>query len=581
MKGLSLTLTTLLSVWYLSTGLAQSSEEALKPITRTYALKNATIVVKPGQTISNGTVVIKDGLIISAGQNVSIPADAKIIPADSMFVYAGFIDALSNAGIPRPEVRPTAGGGPGGGGGGQGQRQTGLNPGSPPNDLAGIQPELQARNLIKPTEKSIEDLRKLGFTNAHVAPMGRMLPGSSALISLGGTAADNMVLKDNFAMISQLVGAQGLYPNTVIAVMSKFRELYKQAEQAKAHEKMYAANPAGMSRPEVDRSLQAFYPVIDKQRPICFVAPDLKSVYRVLALQQELKFPLILGGLRQAWPLADQLKAQNIPLILSLDLPKMEKKEPAKKDTTAKDPELERLEKRRADEMKLYESQAATFAGKSINFGFSTMNAKTADIREALRRMVKAGLKEDQALAALTTTPAAMFGVAQSLGTVEKGKIANLVVSKKSYFDEKSQIRYVFVDGTIYEFEAEAPARAGAGGGPAGARGGAAAPSDLSKFLGKWNYEIDAQGTVYKGTLSLVDDGGKIGGSWTGADGQSKSLSSPALKGNELTFSSTVNMGQELPLDFAITFDGTKFSGKVKVGDYGAFPIEGSKEPRD
>lgn len=79
----------------------------------------------------------------------------------------------------------------------------------------------------------------------------------------------------------------------------------------------------------------------------------------------------------------------------------------------------------------------------------------------------------------------------------------------------------------------------------------------------------------------MVDDGGKIGGSWTGADGQSKSLSSPALKGNELTFSSTVNMGQELPLDFAITFDGTKFSGKVKVGDYGAFPIEGSKEPRD
>ena len=87
----------------------------------------------------------------------------------------------------------------------------------------------------------------------------------------------------------------------------------------------------------------------------------------------------------------------------------------------------------------------------------------------------------------------------------------------------------------------------------------------MSKFLGKWNYEIDAQGTVYKGTLSLVDDGGKIGGSWTGADGQSKSLSSPALKGNELTFSSTVNMGQELPLDFAITFDGTKFSGKVKT----------------
>jgi hypothetical protein len=562
----------------LSTGLAQSSEEALKPITRVYALKNATIVVKPGQSITNGTVVIRDGLIVSAGQNVSIPADAKVIPADSMFVYAGFIDALSNAGIPRPEVRPTTGG-PGGGGPPGQQRPVGVNTGNPPNELAGIQPEQSARNLIKPGEKSIEDLRKLGFTNAHVSPIGRMLPGSSALISLGGTSADNMILKEDFALISQFSGAQGVYPNTVIAVMSKFRELYKQAEQAKAHEKMYAANPAGMARPEVDRSLQAFYPVLDKQRSICFVAPDLKSVYRTLAMQQELKFPLILAGLRQAWPVADQLKAQNIPVILSLDLPKMEKKEPAKKDSTAsKDPELERLEKRRAEEMKLYESQAAAFAGKSINFGFSTLNAKTPDIREALRRMVKAGLKEDQALAALTTTPATMFGVAQSMGTVEKGKIANLVVSKKSYFDEKSQVRYVFVDGNLYEYEAEATARPAAAG-AAGARG--AAPSDLSKFIGKWNYEIDAQGTVYKGFFTLIDEGGKIGGSWSGSDGQSKILNNTVLKGNELSFSSSVNMGQELPLDFSITFEGTKLSGTVKVGDFGTFPVVGSKEPRD
>jgi len=191
--------------------------------------------------------------------------------------------------------------------------------------------------------------------------------------------------------------------------------------------------------------------------------------------------------------------------------------------------------------------------------------------------MVKAGLKEDQALAALTTTPAAMFGVAQSLGTVEKGKIANLVVSKKSYFDEKSQIRYVFVDGNLYEFEAEVtaakPGAAGAGKG--------AATSDLSKFIGKWNYSIDAGDQVYKGVISLVDEGGKLDGSWTGSDGQSKPLSKPSLKGSELTFSSSVNMGQDIPLDFNITFDGAKFSGKVKAGDFGVFPVEGSKEPRD
>jgi imidazolonepropionase-like amidohydrolase len=575
MKKPSTLFAVLFAVVGLSKSFAQVGEETMKPVTRTYALKNVTIVVKPGQTISNGTVIVKDGLIHAVGQNIAIPPDAKVLPSDSLYVYAGFIDALGNTGIPKPEQPARPPGGPGGGG----FRQPGLNPGAPSNELAGIQPELRARDLIKPTDKSIEDWRKLGFTSAHTMPYGRMLPGHTALVALGGSQADNMILRDNFAFSSQLTGAQTVYPNTVIAVISKYRELYKQAEQAKNHEKMYASNPGGMPRPEVDRSLQAFYPVIDKQRSVCFVAPDVKSIYRVMSLQQELGFPLILANVREGWHVADQIKAKNIPVILSLDLPKPEKKDAKKDSLIAKDAELKALEARRAAEMKSYETQAALFAQKGINFGFSTLNAKLPDVRESMRRMIKNGLKEDQMLAALTTTPAAMFGVSGSLGTVEKGKTANLVLSKKPYFDEKSQVRYVFVDGTPYEFEPEATAPAGR----PSAGGAGAQASTAAKITGKWRYSIETPGQSFGGDMVFKDEGnGSLSGTWTTAQGETKSMENVKLSGNVVTFNSTVTMGQELALGFELSLEGNRLSGKVKAGDMGSFPIEASKtDPKE
>lgn len=559
----SLALTAAFLIGWLTTVLAQTTDEALQPITKTFALKNVTIVVKPGQVITNGTVVIKDGVIVAAGQNVAIPAEARLMPADSLYVYAGFIDGLSNTGIPKPEApRP---------GEGQGQQRgpvAGRNPGMPTNEQAGIQPELRPRDLINPKDKSIEEMRKLGFTAAQVVPNGRMLPGSSALILLNGATADAMLVKENLALFATLNPANGgYYPNTVIGVISKFHELYKQAEQNKAHEKAYAANPSGMERPTANRALSAFYPVIDKQQPISFLAPDLKSIYRIFALQQDLNFSLILSGVRQGWLLADQIKAKNVPVLLSLDLPKAPDKKDAKKDSTAaKDPELVRLEARRAEEMKNYETQAALFAGKGIAFGFSAYNTKTADIRESLRRMIKGGLKEDQALAALTTTPAAMLGVSQIMGSVEKGKMANLVVTKKPYFDEKSAIRYVFVDGTPFEFDIT-PAK----------------PSDPNakvKAAGKWSYKIEVPGQSAEGVINLTDEGGKIGGTWTSSqDGQTRPITGAELKGNQLTFSSTANVGgRDLPLDFDLTVEPTKFTGKVKVGAFGVFDIAGTRD---
>jgi len=177
-------------------------------------------------------------------------------------------------------------------------------------------------------------------------------------------------------------------------------------------------------------------------------------------------------------------------------------------------------------------------------------------------------------LSALTTTPAAMLGMAQALGTVEKGKMANLVVSDKPYFAEKSNVRMVFVQGNLFEYEAPKAAPAA---GPGRQAGGAPAAS----VGGKWDYAIDAQGDEYTGVLTISDNGGAVSGSWTSNQipGGSNAMINPVLKGNQLTFSSQINMqGQDMTLEFDLQIQGGSFTGKISIPQVGTFDIKGSRQ---
>src|SRR5690606_22555478 len=155
-------------------------------------------------------------------------------------------------------------------------------------------------------------------------------------------------------------------------------------------------------------------------------------------LQKDLGFNVVLGDVKDCWDMINKIKSANAKVFLSLDLPdavkdekKDEKKEEAKDQTNA---EKEALEKRKAESIAQYVAQASAFQKAGVSFGFSTASAKTKDIPANLRRMIAGGLTEDQALAALTTAPAQLLGIADRVGTVDNGKIANLVISDKPYF---------------------------------------------------------------------------------------------------------------------------------------------------
>jgi len=548
-------------------------ERSLGPVSRTYAITNATIVQGPGRKIDQGTVVITDGLISAAGKNVTIPPAATIIKGDSLYVYAGFIDGLSHPGVIKPKE--------------ENNRERVKDPGNPAPERAGITPQTDVRYSLNPDERTIEDLRALGFTAANVVPYGGMLPGNGAIILLSAKkTADQLVLVPKSALYSTLTGGERVYPNTVIGVLAKWRELYRQASLAKGYETTYASNRSGIGHPETSRILEAFYPVIDKRQPVLFRAEKYLDAQRILALQADLGFPLILGDLKEGWDAIPKIKAAQAKVFLSLDLPE-EKKDDKKDDKGKKDDkaktedkaktddkpktstpeETAALEKRKAEFIALYEGQAATFQKAGVIFGFSALSAKTKDIPANLRRMIKAGLTEDQALAALTTGPAQLLGLSDRLGSVDPGKMANLVISDKPYFNEKAKVRYVFIDGVPFKQDVADKPKADAGV-KVSLEGTWTAVTDIPQGKNEEKVKFVKDPTGYTGSVS----GGMIP--------QPINLQTVSLDGTSLKYTYTVQInGQTVNVEVNATVEGDTYKGTATAGNFGTFPVEAKKDP--
>jgi len=543
--------------WVMPTLLRAQEERTLAPVSGTYAITNVTVIQAPGRKVDGGTVVIKNGIITAVGKGIAVPPEAIVIKGDSLFVYAGFIDGLSRTGVTKPKEE---------------SKEKVKDPGNPPPDRAGITPQNDVRNFLNPNDKTVEDLRALGFTTAQVVPYGGMLAGNGAIVSLGGKSADDMVLVSKSAFYADFTTAERIYPATVLGVMAKYRELYRQAAQAKSYETLYASNRAGLERPSTDRILEAFYPVIDKRQPVLFKAEKILEVQRAIALQSDLGFSLIAANVKEGWDVIPKIKSGNVKVFLSLDLPedkkdekKDEKKEEPKKEEKP-DPEKERLEARKADFVTLYAAQPAAFQKAGVPFGFSTLTAKTKDIAANLRRMIKQGLTEDQALAALTTSPAQLLGLSDRLGSVDNGKIANLVVTDKSYFNEKARVRYVFVDGVLYKYDVKDTKK-----------------TDTKKIdvSGTWAYTTETPQGANGGKLKLKKDGDKYTGTITTSYSDKENpLKTVSIDGNSLTFTYTVDVnGNSINVEAAVKVDADTFEGSMTAGQFGSFPMKGTKEP--
>ena len=538
------------------------SESPAQYRTDAYAITNARIVTGNGSVIEKGTIVVRGGLIAQAGENVTAPADARVIDGAGLTIYPGFFDANSNIGIAAAQ-RPAGGGG----GGGQAAPAPASQP-SNSNYPYGLRPETEASNLISAADASFETFRNNGITTALSVPRDGIFMGESALLDTAGDSVSAMVIRAPFAqhITFRTLGGGGVaaaYPASLMGTFSALRQMLLDAQRLQEIKKMYAANPRGIRRPESDKSLEALIPVLNREMPLVINANSEREIIRALDLAKEFNFKLIIAGGMESGKAVDRIKKQDVPVLLSLNFPKR-----TASASPEADPEPMEILRLRAEAPK----NAGILAAAGVKFAFQSGGMTSmADFLSNAGKTVENGLAKDAAIRAMTMSPAEIFGVADRLGSLETGKIANLVIMRGDIFGKDRAITHVFVDGVMFEQKPpEKPAAVKPGPG-----GVAVAPLNLT---GTWRGSIDAPGNQIDFTLTLAQQGTTLTGTAQSAFGTSE------IKNSELTadgfrFEIIVSFnGQNQVVSFSGKISGNQMTGQTG-SPQGSFPFTGTKVP--
>jgi imidazolonepropionase-like amidohydrolase len=544
----------LVAGWLSQSALAQSDPTGKRRVTSTYAITNATVFKAPGDPGSKATILIKDGVILGVGNSLSLPKEAKIIAGDSLFVYPGFIDGAGTMGIVKPKDV---------------ERPKDFVSSNPTDEIAGITPWRMAPEPYAASSTLVDDWRKAGFTLSQVVPDGGMLPGKTALMVLGD-AKNNNLLRNNVAMAANFRSSRGMYPATLAGVMAKFRDLYQNTSLILDHEKLYASN-AGVKRPQASPSQVALSPVVQKQMPVLFTAATELEIRRVLSLQKELGFKLVLTGLENYESVIGLIKSSGTPVLIKLQVPddKSIKAQKAEGVTDATKAQYARVKESYAKALK----QAAQLEQAGIMFAFSTADAKPADVKKTIQTLMENGLSERAALAALTTHPATILGISSMAGTLEKGKMANLILATDSLFKEESQIKHVIADGYVFDYELKkktAPATSGSK--PENQAAGA--------VEGTWEYVSETPAGSSGGEIILKRENGVLGGSITydnptGSGKASASIKNASINGKALSFEFDVSAGgMSLTVTISGEVNGKSMEGSLSIPQMGSFPVK-------
>lgn len=522
------------------------------------AITNARIVTVSGATIEKGTVVIRDGLIESVGAVARVPADAVTIDGTGLTVYPGFVDALTNLGLAAAPARPT--GGPGGGG-----PAPSASPASTSNSNypAGLRPEDTTADDVRAGDAQFEAARNAGFTTALTVGRTGIFNGQSVLINLAGDSVSKMIVRSPVALHISYNTIPGTYPGSLLGTFSAMRQMFLDARRHQLLQREYASNPRGMKRPETDRSLEALLPALDRQIPVVFNANTEIEIIRSLDFAKEFNLKPIIAGATEAYKVINRLKAADAIVLLSLNFPKR-----TTAASTEADPENLDTLRQRAEAPKT----ASKLAAAGVKFGFqSGAMTSLADFPTNAEKAVAAGLSQEAAVRAMTLGTAEIFGVADRIGSVEKGKIANLTVVRGDALKKGRVVTHVFVDGKLFEIKAP-PAR------PAGTGPGASPNGPAATIAGTYNISIDVPGQLLTGTLSLQQQGTEITGTMVTQLGTTQ-IRNGSVTATGFTFAGSVVFGgTSMDITVTASVTGNQISGTVD-SPQGAVPFTGTRVP--
>jgi imidazolonepropionase-like amidohydrolase len=402
-----------------------------------YAIRGARVVTAAGAPIESGSIVIRRGAIEAVGANVTIPPDAIVLDGAGSTVYPGLIDLGNTRAADQPTPQPP-----------QNMRTTAELERWKRMQI--LKPQARAADVVKVDDADLTRLAGAGITSALALPSGDVISGQSALVNvvappdepqIGNIVEPRrglIVVKPAVALHVSFPdrprAAQNGYPESLMGVIAFVRQAFLDAQHYAAIKGARGFQPSGGD----DSALEAMQPAIERRMPVAFEANEARQILRALKLAKELQLEPIVTGARRADQVGADLKAQNVRVIYSLNYPER----PRALAPDADEP-LEAL-RTRAQAPKVPGELAK--AGVAFAFASAGLNDPKDFVKNAAKA-VKAGLPGDAAVRALTIAAATIAGVDDRLGSIEKGKVANLIVTDGDLFDEKTKITRVFVEG--------------------------------------------------------------------------------------------------------------------------------------
>ncbi len=503
-----------------------------------YAIRGTRLVTVSGEVIESGTIVVRGGLIEALGRDVQPPPDAVVVEGSGLTVYPGFIDAFSQAGLVLAPAR---------------ERE-------PAPNIA----DRSAAEWFDPADPNLVKYRQQGFTTALIARNDGVFSGQAVLMNLLGDATGGMTVKSPVAQILTY-SSQRDYPGTLMAVVAYQRQALIDAQYQDMLLKRYARRPQGMERPAHEPALEAMIPAASGQAPFLVEVHVENDFKRLRDLAREYGMKFWITGAQEGYRVADLVKQLGAPVIVSLNLPAPERVTGYWFDRAYRNLSDEQKKELDARDNAAIQGNAATLRKAGLTIALSTSGlSDPSRFLVNLRSVIKAGLPADEALKALTITPARLFGVEGTHGSLEAGKAANLTVTSGDLFsDEAAYVTHLFVDGRMESFEQPRPRTPGAraGGGVAGA----------------WEISITLPGQNEQVVLTLSQEGTSVKGEITTPMGP-VAVSGTFEQGTLNLSGDVADMGN---LTLTAAVEGDVLNGSISLGPMEAITITGKKRPSE
>lgn len=404
---------------------AAHSSPAATTANETIALKGGKLLTITHGVIENGVVVMQNGRITAVGgAGTAIPSGAKVIDVTGMTVYPGLIDSETQLGLTEVSA----------------DRMT--------NDQIEmsdeIMPHMHVYDAFHAETALIPVTRINGVTNAIVAPAsGDTLPGQDSFIQLAGASATEMLMVRDIAMPLNFTGQQrrnqsfeaAKYPFTRMGMAAQLRQTFIDAldydQKLAAYEKKKSStdekekDKAG-APPKRDLKLEALLPYLHGKKPVVLAVEEPNDLLTALDLANEFHLKVILNHVTHSASLLDKIAATGLPVIVGpiYDQPKADERY----DAVFKMP--------------------AELAKRGVKIAFASYDSHNSrNLPYAAGYAVAFGLSPEEALKALTINPAQMWGVDKELGSLDVGKMGNIVVANGDPLDVKTDVKHVFIQG--------------------------------------------------------------------------------------------------------------------------------------